>query len=510
MIFNSCKESELEELYPHPGKISTATIENMFTGVLKSSNEVVLPWYWRFFVCEQPTMGRYTQVMGWLNGSDQYIPSAQAMDWRWDQYYQGPLTQFRVMQDLYNQAEEKEKTEKRIFMLAATIFHYDQTLQVVDLYDDIPWTEAGYLRKTGDLTAALPVYDNGQAIYTAVLDDLKAIADELSTITVETFYAGLFKEKDYLNDGSVDLWRKYCNSLRLRLLVRVSDVMADRAGTEIAEILGNPTKYPIVDSNEEAIMLDAGGPDLYATTSSQNGGIKQAMETWGQYDIAPKAVVDHMVNNTDPRLVVMFDANEDGDYIGMNPLDNSSLQNQQLNEGLIARYDTSTFTRNDYFPGFVITAGEVSFLKAEIYQKGIVSGDAKDAYETGISQSINMYYDINSTGDYRDPIERPDEDAINAYIGGSDIAWDLGTDKIGLIAEQKWLNSGLGQMALTWAEMRRLDKPELEFLEDSGSGQKLPPVRWLYPESEKQLNEDNYNAVKSKDNLNNKIFWDLD
>ena len=64
VIFNSCNKSELEDLYTDPGKSTVATVENFFTGVLMSANNVVLPWYWRFFVVEQPTLGHFTQVMG--------------------------------------------------------------------------------------------------------------------------------------------------------------------------------------------------------------------------------------------------------------------------------------------------------------------------------------------------------------------------------------------------------------------------------------------------------------
>ena len=78
-----------------------------------------------------------------------------------------------------------------------------------------------------------------------------------------------------------------------------------------------------------------------------------------------------------------------------------------------------------------------------------------------------------------------------------------------LIGEQKWINTGLGQMPQTWAEYRRLDYPELEFLPDNSSEQTMPPSRWLYPQSEHELNGANYSQVAGKDDLNTKIFWDV-
>jgi len=508
LLFNSCSKDELKELYTNPGQSSTATVENFLTGVFRSANEVVLPWYWRFFVVEQPTLGHYTQTMGWLNAKDQYIPPAQAMSWRWDRYYD-VVTQFRSLEQLYEGLEDGAKAEYRIFYLAAKVFFYDQTQQVVDLYGDIPFSEAGRVRQFGNLEAALPAYDNALDIYNSILDDLKLIADELATITVPTFYANLFKTKDYLNNGDIMLWRKYCNSLRLRMLLRASDVLANRTA-EIGAIFSDPAKYPVITSNSDDIMLDAGGPDLYATTSSRNGGIRQAMETWGQYDIAPYSYVKHMVDNVDPRLPAMFDPNVNGEYLGLNQMLDATAQQNQLTEGLISRYDTSSFTRNDLFPGMVISAAEVSFIKAEAIHRGFASGNAQEAYETGVRQSILFWYEVNSTGTYRAALPAPTDDEINAYLAGSSVSWAANTNKLKIIGEQKWLNTGLGQMTQTWSEMRRLDFPVLEFLPDNASisGQTHPPLRWLYPDSEKNLNGDNYAAVQSKDNLNQKIFWD--
>ena len=496
---NGCKKSDLEDLYTDPGKTSVATIDNFFTGVLKSANNYVMPWYERFFVIEQPTMGHYTQTMGWINGKDQYIPPT--MDARWNNYYD-VMTQIRQMELLYNESDAEIQAEYAIFMLAAKIFFYDQTTQIVDQFGDIPWSEAGNLRSTGDLTAALPKYDSGEEIYTAILADLESINTQLGSISLSPFVSGLFATKDYLNDGEVLLWQKYCNSLRLRMLMRVSDVGSMNSAAGINAILSNLSANPVVESNDENIMLDAGGPDLYATTSSMTGGIRSAMQTWGVYDIAPFAQVDFMNTNSDPRLPAVFDPNIDGEYIGMDPLLDATTQNTLLVDGLVSRYDTSTFTRNNYFPGFVISAAEVSFIKAEAYHRGLsTAGDAQTEYETGIKQSIEFYYNVNATGDYRTPLTLVPAD-VDTYIASTNISWAGNSDKMNLIATQKWLNTGLGQMPQTWAEYRRLDLPVLTFLVDNQSGQTAPPVRFLYPDSEKTLNYSNYQAVESKDNIN--------
>jgi hypothetical protein len=507
--FNSCKKSEMERIYPDPSKTSTASIENFMTGVFQSANEYTMPWYWKLFVVENSTMGHYSQVYGWLNANDQYLPSSAAQEDRWKAYFSGVMWQYREMQRLYNKATPEEQADKRIFMIAATIFFYDQSEQIVDTWSDIPWSKAGMLKTNdGDLTASLPSYDKAEDIYTAMLDDLKSIATELNTIQVAGVYQGIFANKDYINGGDITTWKKYCNSLRLRMLTRVSGASAfsSRATSEISEILGNPSTYPVVENNAENIDLDCKGPDL---TSNKDQNIQNGLETWGTQNYAPKAMCDFMNSNNDPRLPVFFDPNKNGEYLGIDPMANSATQEAFVNNALVARYDSATFSRNDNVPGLLITAAEISFIKAEAFSKGWATGDAKVAYEAGVTQSIQLFYYINSMGSFRDPLTAPSAAEILAYLQKAGVSWSANTDKMNLIGTQKWINFNILQMPQGWAEVRRLKKPVLNFLLDSSSPLTLPPTRFTYVTGEKTLNGANYATVAAKDTYTTKIFWDV-
>lgn len=512
LTFNSCSQSKLEELYTDPSKTSTATVENFFAGVMQSANLYTMHWYWRYFVVENSTMGHYTQVFGWVNANDQYLPSSAAMEDRWTNYY-GMMRNFRELEDLYANLPEDDKADKKIFMLAARIFFYDQTEQIVTMWGDIPWSEAGKLKVNGgDLAVSLAKYDNASDIYTAMLDDLKTIADELATIEIVPAIASSFTQKDYLNDGDVMAWRRYANSLRLRMLARISDVNASRTQTEIGAILGNPSQYPVVEDNSQNILIDCKGPDLWACQNQHGDGIREGLETWGTQNYAPAAMLNMMKNNGDPRLRVYFEPSM-GEYQGVDPTANATAQETFIANNLVARYDSATFSRNNTLPGTIVTAAEVAFIKAEAFQKGWVSGNAKTAYETGIRQSIEYYYYLNGMRNFfnfsKDPEPALTEDEITAYLASSVANWDGNSDKINLIATQKWIHFGILQMVQNWAELRRFDKPSLNFMEDVSSTLKFPPVRFVYPSGEKQLNADNYSTVASKDNYTTKIWWDV-
>ncbi len=509
ILSTSCSKNRLDEKYADPTKVSTASVERQFTGVLTASMDYVRMEYTKLFVVEQPTMGHYTQVMGWTNTNGQYNLPAGPIGNRWDNYYNGVMIQYRSFISLYNNQSEAEKQGSKIMKMASTIYFYDHTQQIVDIWGKIPFSEAGMLRaNSGDLTKSKPKYDNGEDIYNTMLDDLKQMAEDFKTIDIPASYLKIFQTQDPILKGDVTKWRKYCNSLRLRMLMRVSGIAAfqSRVTSEVTAMLANSTDYPLVESNDDNIIMKS------VVSTYESSGLQSAFETWGTYDIAPYAMIENMKANLDPRLPVVFEpgSSANGAYTGLNPLDNAAVQGAQLSAGIISRYNGATFTRNRLYPGWLCTAGETLLHKAEAYSK-IIKNDAaaKIAYESGIKASIDFYYWINSisldTRTTKTPA--PSDAAIAAYLVAPGVNWDTNTDKNMLIGTQEWITTGISQMGHTWAEIRRLKQPVLKFLPDNSSTMAAPPTRWVYPDAEKQLNGDNYKAVQSYDLATNPIFW---
>lgn len=92
-----------------------------------------------------------------------------------------------------------------------------------------------------------------------------------------------------------------------------------------------------------------------------------------------------------------------------------------------------------------------------------------------------------------------------------DINWDDpgNGDRLQLIAEQRWLHFNVVQPNENWAELRRLDALDLTFWSDNSNQQGLPPKRWMYPGTEETYNTENYARVQDKDNLETRLFWDV-
>lgn len=514
IVLNACSKDDFSENYADPAKISTTTLDKQFAGLLYTNRNYVLPAYWNYFVVMRTTLTRYTQAVGWVNDDNQYVPGEAGISNRWSDFY-AFLTQYREMEKINDALSPVEQSNYRIFMIAGTIYLYDHLQKVVDLHGDIPFSEASKLSQNGgDYIASLPSYDSAESIYTKMLDDLKEFANELNTITVNEGVLTALKKQDFVNNGDLDKWKIYCNSLRLRILTRVSGTadFQSRTQTEIADILSNPASYPVIDDNVNNIQINV--YDLSSDIHSRD--FQSGLES-SDGNLAGKVMIDHMVENSDPRLRVMFEPGveaEDDTYLGLDPLALRNDQTELVADGVVSRYNTSTLTRNHYFPGVLINAAEVHLLKAEAYLNASNDAMAKASYEAAIANSINYYYDINSLS--ADAGTAPalvplDPAEIAAYIDMPAIKWENATtrdQKIALIATQKWIHFSVVQLNESWAEIRRLDLPNLTFQVDNANTQTLPPNRWFYPNSEVTFNTQNYEAVRSSDNLSTKLFWD--
>jgi hypothetical protein len=508
---SSCQKSSFDEFYRDPSKVTEVTVEKQFTGMIYSYRQLIVPEYRNLFVTLRPTIFRYLHITGWINEPNNLLPGGAAIEDRWTRYYEG-LAQFRELETAYNSSLEIEQEEKRIFWLAAKIIFYDQTQQTVDLHGDIPWTHAGMLsRNNSDYQNSYPAYDKAEDIYKTMLDDLKEISTELNTISITQVIQDQFSTQDIVNGGDIELWKKYCNSLRLRMLTRVSESpeFASRATQELADIIDNPSIYPLILTNSDNAQID-----IYSVNdnSIHSVNIRDAFEASGWFaNLASKEIIDHMVANADPRLPFLYEpgAQADGDYIGLDQSRPSGTQTSLASGGTISILNRSTVSRNQYFPGILFSATETQLLLAEYYNKNANAVSAKTAFENGVKESADLYRAIRdaSNDNLVAKPAAPTQAQINTYL--SNLNWDGSSNKLNLIATQKWLHFNIIQTVQAWSEVRRLDYPTFDYVIQNSDIQKTVPVKFNLPPSERVYNAANYEAVKAQDNINTKLFWDI-
>ena len=516
LSFNSCSDSQYSNRYDDPSKTATASCDKLMTGVFYTGRTYTFNSYWRMYTWDNTVIGVYAQTLGFLNSAGTiYAANDSYANDRWVNFY-NTLTQFRVLQNIYDGLDENGQNVNRIFVDLAEVFVYDHLSQILDTFGDAPFDKAGYLAITGDVAGSYASYQKATDLYSMMLDRLGALYTDIHSFNgnLSTQAARSLPLQDFVNYGDLNKWEKYCNSLRLRLAVRVASQgeLAAKGKQVIAEILNG--NYPLVASIDDLIKLDSNNQDtgnFLNPDDFRTGYIDQSRASQAMLDVLTLAVA----GENDPRLPIMYSKNAAGGYKGLSTYE--TYAEQEVNTALpedqrvYSRIDSTTVMYNTKMMSPILTPAEVDFMKAEAYQQGWASGDAKAAFVNGILHSAQFYFAENaispSTAGTTMPI--PAESVITDYAGK---VWDAATNKEEAIITQKWLNFGFMQPVQAWNEVRRTGYPQLYFPEDPlAQVLKSLPSRVRYPFSERSYNTANYNdqvqAMGGTDDAYIKMFW---
>ena len=377
---------------------------------------------------------------------------------------------FRTIMANINFVIKEAKDDENNNLQAASIVLKVYVMQmIVDTYGPVPYSEAGL----GSEGLIQPKYDNEAYIYTDMLNQLD-IANGLFDATTGKFIG----DGDLLYSDNMDKWKKFCNSLHLRLAIRISNVEPAKASAEISKIIGDPATYPVFTSNDDNAFLSYPGGDwvepwssAYATTS----------DAW-----MAKPLIDTLVNYSDPRIEYYTDSLSDGTYDGI-----------AVGDNLTKLYckPSDDFIKNPEGSVYLMKYCEIEFIKAEAAKRNFINSvTAQDAYEAAITASCDEY-----------GISAAD---ITTYLANPEVAW---SNDVNQIYTQKWI-ALFHQSWEAWAEMRRTDIPTLGPAANSNySGHNRPPFRFPYPESEVTLNTNNIpSTVNQVDNYwGYKVWWDV-
>lgn len=377
----------------------------------------------------------------------------------------------------------KSETNDNLYAAALTFKAYNAQ-KVTDMWGDVPYSEAFQLGK-GIL---YPKYDKQQDVYNTILSELKTAAD-LFNISGKAIGAG-----DFFLKGDISKWRKFCNSLRLRVAIRMSSADAAKASIIIKEVLSDPAKYPIMSTNQDnAYWYFPGTPPDQEIWFKSMGTTGSAPKTTGWRVQQP--FIDALQKNNDPRLSIYADKNSWGKYSGhrFGPNEKSDTTNNNFNRSHIGNW-----FMNDP-KGFIpyMNCAEVYFCLAEAYQNGLATGNAQAAYETGISKSCEESGKINK-GD------------ITTFLTQPEVAWGSGTStNLQKIALQKWITL-FKQSVEAWSEARRTDVPLLTNITvNYGLSHNRPPFRMAYADEEKTLNTNfPFNVVEKDIFWGTQVWWD--
>jgi hypothetical protein len=420
---------------------------------------------------------------------------------------------------------------------------------MTSLWGDMPYSEAMKASK-GNFT---PVFDAQKAIFTGILADLKSANELLATVTTVDGAASA----DLMFQGDVLKWRKFCNSLRLRYLMRLSEKLADvpNVKEDFSTIVGNPTLYPIFTSSSDNASI------LYPGTNeatSWPGGPLGWNNRSEYYRRKPCATfINTLKINEDPRLTTFIrpvDAQlkvsttatgyvkaADGQirlnvspaqvgatvidtarYVGLPPAmgypdlyNLSSLSNLNVLKGLNSNIyidqaanpnvsylaDIYSQNTNALVKAVYMSYAELNFILAEGRIKGwITSSTTADYYKEGVLGSMRQFNVANGNLAVYNAVTHAlvayNEATFTGNLVSKFNSAANDTERLGLLMTQKWLATFMTPEF--WFDWRRTGLPNFGANLISGSNGTKIPVRYPYGADESILNKANVVAAIAK------------
>lgn len=418
---------------------------------------------------------RYDYVDGWIGN-------------QWREFYTQVVIESLQLIEWYG--EDPAYTNA---MAQLEIWVCGEWARMVDTWGDIPYFDAG----NGATSSA---FDSQQAIYYDLID---RITNAVNTINSgDTSQYKYPSEYDVVFSGDLEKWKRFGNSLRLRLAMRLANADPSKAQTEVAAAIS----AGVMTNNDDGahIPLWTGGFYDY---------LHQMGFAWDNIR-ASKTFTDLLYNQStsgeDPRARRWFAYK-----------DSSPLAGSAEIVGVANGYNTLPADANDYatinldggYPGFVgdganishylpyMFYSEVLFLKSEAALRGWSGGDANALYLAGIQASMD-YVGADAT-------------AASDYIAGlSSLAGSNEAQLKQLITQKYIANFPNGVEA--WADFRRTDYPDIGLPIDGISGSaSVASGTWVkrirYPDNAHNHASEFMPAAQNTidtDRMDIKLWWD--
>lgn len=381
--------------------------------------------------------------------------------------------------------------------------------KLVDLYGNIPYSEA--LQGTKFLE---PKYDDARTIYE---DLITKITQAIAEIKAATFPAR--EEADIMFKGNKTRWIQFANTLKLRILMRQSNMTGRDAYIQAAintiatEGSGFITDHALVQPGY-AKALNKMNP-FYA-----NYGFTEVDAQTGAYAYRKMgAVIVNFLRSTGDQFRLERIArpkpggnpSNSADYVGI-PLGGAG--NAYLEAATSPIGTMQIFMYDATRPSVLMSAAEAYLLRAEAAQRyGIAAlGSAQTNYEDGVRWAFRLAAATHTNSPSASTTQA--DAAANAYLasGQNNVDWAASTDKLRAIWIQKWLALVNIDGLEAWSEYRRTNSTT-----STGSvptspksiavaGSQPEPVRLFYPQREQNVNSANYVNVNV---FTNRIFWDV-
>ncbi|QRY57357.1 hypothetical protein BCY89_13220 [Sphingobacterium siyangense] len=405
----------------------------------------------------------------------------------WSQHYTLLRNIVQIKQEL---SGKEDNAEGRSKLAIAELYEAYLYQRLTDLFGDIPYSE---ITKSNKEINRTPKFDKQEEIYPALVQKVDAAIARLTSGDLS------YGSSDFFYKGSIDKWKKFGNSLKLKLGMRMRYANPSLAQKTVTEAM--TSAIGLFSSNSDNAAVPTYND---AQAENQNPILRQM--TTGSADLRYLAntLVDKLKEYNDPRLPLLAEpviSNGVATYQGIGV----SLTDNQLSQLIRANY--STANKSTWFslsfapiPSYAFTYSDICFYKAEaaLLGWGATTANAQTFFTEGVKAALALPpYNMTAIPSAYEPV-------LN-LSGLTD------EQKMEKIATQKWIHL-FGRDMEAFAEWRRTGYPRLTPGPNPGSTNGQIPHRAIYSSEEAELNAANLKEAAARmtngDSFLSKVWWD--
>jgi hypothetical protein len=414
--------------------------------------------------------------------------------------YAGPLQNLQniLTTATFNVNDGSAANQLAVARILRAFYYWHMT----DRWGDIPYSEA--LKGKDNFT---PKYDTQKDIYYDLLKELKEAAAQIDN--------GNSVTGDILYSGNMANWRRFAQSMRMLVALRLSKVDATKGQAEFADAYAAGA---FTDNSQNAAFVhlsDANNQNYWYFVTNAKG--QNRPWYW-----ASKTIVDYMNPLGDPRLKIFADTTATGTYVGV-PYGLDANTVAAIPSASVSFIGVHTRTQNA--PCYITTYAQVLLAVAEADKIGWLAGGDVDAalkYKAAIEASVRQWNRISFKA-YNDKVDAQiekqpykaddlgDTTGLAAYMLRPEIVYSP-TNALSQIGYQRWVHLYMNGYE-AWAEWRRTGFPVLTPAPNNGGT--AIPRRQAYPVKEQNINGTNYKAAIAQqaqlggaDDLKGRVWWD--
>jgi hypothetical protein len=496
-----------EDMNKNPNNFNDASPETLLTGAIKNTVDLVGG------EMNDQMYNNYASYYGGKGGQfPKFFYTESGLDQYWRRFYVNILKNTQVIIDDYS---DDPKYANRVHI--AKIWKSYVYSVLVSTFGPVPYVDA-----LGSQTTT--TYTSEEAIYISILDMLKAAGDG-----IDVSVTGDKLSKDPVFNGNNLMWKKFANTLRLKIALRISEGFPALAQKHGAEVMAN--EAGLISSNTENVAMK-----WETILENWSFNYNRYVNVPAAEDVVPYMNFHYILNMKtyyDPRLKILAEPSTNPILIN----DTLTKSGSTIGQKVVVRYKIPYFGRpiggtiplsdwnlnpsknilngvanNRYSKPSkllfmaqdmkfnIVTYAELNFMLAEAKLKDWGgSKTAEQYYYAGIDASFQQYGVSSGVAAYkaRDGVKWGtssvgDKDLFGIVTSG------ISADPMDKIARQIWLTS-YNQGHDIWCLQKRTRILPLipNFSPDTSTGNEFVdiPERMVYPISEIGLNNAGYVAA---------------